>query len=102
MGRTMELAEVGDRDSWEAIEYAQEYRDMRGFTFDKAEIDRHDGLLLIGKPGAYHFTNALCGYGGSGPHATARILELFEFGTFDEVFAKIDHGGESAHYILYR
>lgn len=100
-GITVEATEVGDRDTVEAFNTARKLRDD-GVEFDKALVDRFDGLVLIGGQGNWHFSSPLCGYGGTGPIISARILSVFGFGAEREILAKIDHGGEKAKATLYR
>lgn len=58
-----------------------------------AEIDRYHGLTLVyekqGQAYGVHFARSLCGYYGSGPTATAKILSQAGFGDYDELLAKV-------------
>lgn len=92
---------IDDCDPWDAIEQAKHLFEQ-GYYFEKALVDRFDGLVLVGSGGIWHFSHALCGYEGSGPQATAEILEIFGFGKFAVIMARIDHGGNAAKATFYR
>lgn len=100
-GVTIDAIKANDHDTIEAVAYARRLHD-EGATFDLALIDRFDGLLLVGASGNYHFTTPICGYMGNGPTASARILELFEFGSKDTILEEICHGDNDAKFRLYR
>ena len=87
-GITVEASATGDRWSEESWENAQKLHGT-GVTFDKALVDRFDGLVLIGPKGSWHFEHALCGYEGTGPQTTAKILSLFGFGSQKEIMQRI-------------
>ena len=100
-GISIDAESVGDLDTKQALEFAGDLHD-NGVTFDKAYVDRFDGLVLEGPRGTYHFSTPLCGYGGTGPTTTVVILELFEFGKRDEIMPQIDHGDNTAKAVFYR
>jgi hypothetical protein len=100
-GISIDAESIGDTYTEKALEFAGELHD-NGVTFDKAYVDRFDGLVLEGPSGTYHFSTPLCGYGGAGPMTTLVILELFEFGTRDEIMPRLDHGGDAAKAVFYR
>lgn len=91
------IEEVGDTYTGEAIAVARElagrYRDL----ITVAHVDRFDGLVVLG-PTSYgwRFTTPICGYGGTGPMASAEILEIFGFGPKEELFRELNHGGDKA------
>lgn len=93
--------EVGDRSTDEALEKAEQLM-IRGVTFNRADVDRFGGLFLYGPDGTWHFRTPLCGYGGTGPHATADILAIFGFGDHKEILQRISHGGDAAHFTFNR
>ena len=97
------------RDTWsdEAVQHASElYERIGSDTCTLAVVDRKDGLMLFftpsdaDKPVAHHFKCALAGYTGNGVIASAKILEMFGFGTYDDIFQRISHGGDRARYTL--
>lgn len=95
-GESMIANEVGDTYTDEAIDKARELH-AQGVTFTRAYVDRFDGLVLLGpQEDAWHFQTTLCGYAGTGPTTTARILELFEFGTVQDLTPRLVVGGDSA------
>ena len=98
---TIDVIKVNDLDTVEAERYARNLRED-GLTFDLALIDRFDGLVLLGRSGNYHFDTPLCGYIGNGPMASARILEMFEFGSAESIMSQIGDGGNNAKYRLCR
>lgn len=95
--RTFDAREVGDLDTYQAVEAAKGLRSS-GFQFSEAFVDRTDGLIIVGRDGSWHFTTTICGYGGTGPMATAEILELFGFGVKADILKDIDHGGDNAKF----
>lgn len=60
---------------------------LPGYTWVRAEVDRYNGLTLFDTSSnsvcSLRFPNAICGYGGEGPHATVTILQEAGFGDFD-------------------
>ena len=106
-GKTYEGVEPGEDDSTEeALTAAHDLIERRfgPLVCITAIVDRFDGLVLVfGQsvastwPG-WHFRTATCGYVGSGPIASARILELFGFGTYAEIFALISVGSDDANF----
>lgn len=94
-----------DMDTEQALMAAQQLLD----TFGKdvavmAVVDRFDGLALIfAQPNlsawhGWHFNSPICGYVGAGPITSARILALFGFGAYDDIFDRITEGGSSANF----
>lgn len=73
-----------------------------GVEFDQASVDRFAGLVLSGPSGSWHFNTLLCGYEGNGPAATAQVLHLFGFGSFADMFARVNHGGDMATAVVSR
>lgn len=100
-GIAIDAVSVGDTYTGQALEFARSLQE-RGATFDKALIDRFDGLVIQGAGGSYHFTTPICGYGGTGPRTSAQILEMFQFGSIDSIMDRISHGDNGAMFTLYR
>lgn len=89
-GISIDAEPVGDTITKEALEFAGRLHDA-GAVFNKAYVDRLDGLVLIGPAGAYHFSTPLCGYDGDGPRTAAIILELFDFVTGAGIMSQINN-----------
>ena len=100
--RTVDATEVGDLDTQQALAHAASLHEQ-GVEFREALVDRFDGLVLVGDEpqSSYHYRTPLCGYVGSGPMATTVILEMFGFGTHEEIMNKISTGDDKA-YALFR
>lgn len=96
-GKTFNVIKAFDNSSYAALASAKALLVQRK-SFSSATVDRFDGLVLVGPDGNWHFATALCGYGGSGPMATAEILELFGFGEKDYIFQTIATGGDNATF----
>ena len=75
----IEVKEVNDLSTDEAIAFARKLRDDDGVTAEAAYVDRIDGLVLVTHIGSWHFQTPLCGHDGSGPSASHEILEIFGF-----------------------
>jgi hypothetical protein len=88
---------VVDKSTDEAIEQAKIIA-AKGDTFSEAVVDRFDGLVVVGREASWHFVSPICGYSGSGPMATATILELFGFGKKAKIFEEINTGDNHASY----
>lgn len=103
-----------DRSSFEAVHVAESLMEKYGPLVYRAEVDRFDGLIIYwtdsvafelgssDEPRGHHFVTAICGYSGSGPIATARILEMFGFGRKDELLEQINFGGDHAYFTFSR
>lgn len=98
-----------DNNTVEALETATStHNAMKDLNWHKAIVDRNDGLCLIfgddTQPSdhpndtGWHFRSARCGYAGTGVIASAIILEMFGFGVYGDIYAKISEGGAIAHY----
>lgn len=99
-------------DKWtgEALKIARSLKEQHGDHVYRAEVDRFDGLIIywrsraefeLGSPSearGHHFVTPICGYTGSGPIATAQILEIFGFGTKDDLLEQINFGGDHAYF----
>lgn len=89
----------------DAVDTAQKLYEAFGPELcTSAVIDRFDGLVLIFSEHSeprwrgWHFKTPTCGYHGLGPSSSARILALFEFGTYDDILDRITEGGENANF----
>ncbi len=98
---TLEATPVNDTYTDQAIEHARGLL-AEGIDFDKALVDRFDGLVLTGRHGSWHFQTPLCGYEGTGPHTTATILAMFNFGSKSELLSKVNYGDDKAKVTIYR
>lgn len=98
-----------DTYTGEALAIAKEVHDRYGSRVYRAEIDRFDGLILYwadeynyeagsAEPRGWHFVTPICGYTGSGPIATAEILEMFGFGQKNELLEQINFGDNQAYF----
>jgi len=92
-GIELRATKVNDTYTGQAIDFAEGLK-SKGRQFHQAYVDRFDGLVLVGTSGSYHFATPLCGYGGTGPNATATILEMFGFGKHADIMKQIDHGDD--------
>ncbi len=90
-----------DGSSYEAESIAKQLK-AQGVSFTEAFVDRFDGLVLCGRDESWHFRCALCGYEGTGVHATATILEMFGFGERRALFLAINTGGDTASFSFSR
>lgn len=74
-----------------------------------AIVDRHDGLVLLcrdPRPAetgpddirGCHFPGAVAGFAGAGTVTSAKILALYGFGSFPNLFRKLDRGDQEAFY----
>ncbi|HET6622828.1 MAG TPA: hypothetical protein VFG56_02750 [Candidatus Saccharimonadales bacterium] len=110
-GRVVNGVQPGnDQSSAEAQSQAEQlWASRQRDTWYMAIVDRMDGLVLLcsdPKPleaGAddirgYHFQNAVAGYSGAGPITTVKILTLFGFGRFKDLFRKVARGDQEAFY----
>lgn len=95
---------VGDTYTDQAVVMAGALAALHRDQVTTAHVDRFDGLVLLGdEPGlAWHFTTTLCGYGGTGPRATAEILEIFGFGEQKDLFRQLSYGGDHARASFYK
>ena len=69
-------------------------RTLPGYVWTRAVVNRFDGLTLYtgdDQAIALHFAHALCGYEGSGPHATAVILDEAGFGEMWEIRSRVNN-----------
>ena len=98
---TLEATPVNDTYTDQAIEHARGLL-AEGIDFDKALVDRFDGLVLTGRHGTWHFQTPLCGYDGTGPNTTATILAMFNFGSHADIMSQINHRDNAAKATLYR
>ena len=67
-------------------------RALPGYVWTRAVVERHGGLTLYTddeQAVSLHFAHALCGYTGSGPHATAIILDEAGFGQMWEIRSRV-------------
>jgi len=96
-GRVVKATEAGDTSSFDAVTIAKELK-AKGLVIDHAGVDRLEGLVLVASRRAWRFKNAICGYGGNGPQATAEILELFGFGKKADIMRIIDDRNKSRHF----
>lgn len=83
------IEEAGDLDTMEAVAKAtaEVHRSWR-----TADVYRFNGLTVTDSEGrGLHFQTALCGYIGSGPNATATILELLGFGEKDALLPLVQN-----------
>jgi hypothetical protein len=97
-----------DTYTGEALAIAREIHEQYGSRVYRAEIDRFDGLILYWtdeydyaggeEPRGWHFVTPICGYTGSGPIATAEILEMFGFGQKNELLEQINFGDNQAYF----
>lgn len=98
-----------DTYTGEALKIAAEVKERCGDRVHQAEVDRFDGLILYWMDEAafemsaaslrgWHFVTPICGYGGTGPHATAEILEMFGFGRKEELIEQINFGDDHAYF----
>jgi hypothetical protein len=107
------IVSADDGSTYEAKETAKKFLGHAA-QFDAAIVDFTDGLVLCdsaratapesegGEITGIHFRSPNCGYGGNGPYATARILEMYGFGEFDTLFHHITQGGNMAHFTFTR
>lgn len=80
---TIEVVSSHDGDTEQVLVAARELA-TRNITFVAAFVDRFDGLVIVSDNGtAWHFQSTLCGYEGTGTHATAEVLSLLDFGSFN-------------------
>lgn len=103
--QTISYVEPGnDKSSSEAMSCADALFSQMPYKFSDAIVDRFDGLVLFSPKNEYgfHFVNANCGYYGQGPMATAQILDLFGFGIYEYILAKISSGGDTAYFHLIK
>lgn len=103
-----------DTYTGQALEIARGLKDKFGDRVYRAEVDRVDGLLIYWEtvigfelgdgshPRGHHFVTPICGYGGSGPTATSQILEMFGFGTQEDLLSQINFGGDMAYFTFSR
>lgn len=98
------VEEVGDTYTGEAIVMAGALAALHGHDVTTAHVDRFDGLVLLcDRLGlGWRFATPLCGYGGTGPHATAEILEIFGFGNRKKLFEQLNHGGDRGKASFYK
>lgn len=101
-----------DRYTDQALEIAKLVSNEYGTRVYKAEVDRFDGLIVywmdegefeIGdtnEPRGWHFVSPICGYDGTGPATTALILQMFGFGSAEDMIYKINHGDNTAHFVF--
>ena len=99
-----------DKYTGDALRIARNLKEQYGDRVYRAEIDRFDGLIIywqnegdfelnpIGDARGHHFVTPICGYMGSGPMASAQILELFGFGSKDEMLKQIHFGDNHAYF----
>ena len=99
---SVEAISTGDTWSGDSWKYARNRLYAEGVMFDKALIDRFAGLVLIGADMTVHFEHAVCGYDGTGPQTTAKILCLFGFGSYESIMETIKTGGDEAAFVFYR
>lgn len=107
---TVGVLKGSDTYTGEAIEIAKVVKEKYGDRVYRAEIDRFDGLILYwmdeldyemgssSEPRGWHFVTPICGYTGSGPTASAEILEMFGFGPKDELLQQINFGDNQAYF----
>lgn len=80
-----------------------------GESWYMAIVDRYDGLVLLcrdPRPAetgpddirGWHFKGAVAGFAGAGPITTAKILALYGFGSFRELFRRVARGDKNAFY----
>ena len=108
--RVVGVLQGDDKWTGEALEIARSLKEQHGDHVYRAEVDRIDGLIIywqtqadfelnpMGETRGHHFVTPLCGYTGSGPIATAQILEIFGFGNKDDLLKQINFGGENAYF----
>ena len=91
--------EAGDLTSDHGVEIFRAWKkSLPGYDWTRAVVDRYDGLTLFTDDefsASLHFVNALCGYGGSGPHATAEILHEAGFGELGELLGTVSSGANT-------
>lgn len=94
-----------DTYSDEALSQAEDLVEKFGDEIcAEALVDRFGGLVLVfSEPNVtpwagWHFQTAICGYNGAGPITSARILALFGFGAYGDIFERISHGGNDANF----
>lgn len=99
-----------DTVSEQAVRRARDIVETGGaLSITEAVVDRHGGLAVYGdapaKPASgpeqvrgWHFASAVCGFEGTGTHATAEILELFGFGKRRNLQIVLAHGGGDAYF----
>lgn len=73
-----------------------------GIEFDKALVDRDDGLVLIGSKGNWHFWPPLNGTEDERTRAAAWVLFLSNFGSVRDMVAQVNHGNTTGKAVLYR
>ena len=99
-----------DTYTGEALRLAAGIASLYGDRVYRAEVDRIDGLIVYWmdesdyrtsgrrEPRGWHFVTPICGYTGSGPIATAEILEMLVFGSKDELLRQINFGDNLAYF----
>ena len=99
-----------DTYTGDALQLAAEVASRYGDRIYRAEVDRIDGLIVYwmnefdycasdgSEPRGWHFVTPICGYTGSGPIATAEILEMFGFGPKNELLQQINFGDNQAYF----
>lgn len=107
------IVSADDSSTYEAKETAKKFIGHAA-QFDAAIVDFTDGLVIYDSVRAaapesegsevtgIHFRSPNCGYGGNGPYATARILEMYGFGEFKSLFDQVTKGGNVAHFTFTR
>lgn len=103
-----------DTYTGDAIRIATSVHERYGNRVYRAEIDRRDGLILYwmseldfeagdgSEPRGWHFVTPICGYTGSGPIASAEILEMFGFGHKEELLQQINFGEHLAYFTFLK
>ena len=93
-----------DKSSFEALDVAEKLFAKNKFKYTEALIDRFDGMVLLcpEEQIGHHFVTAICGYYGSGPMASAQILDMFGFGQYEYLLAKIATGGDMSNFHMIK
>lgn len=99
-GRTFtDVNDAEDRSSAEARSIVKSLV-AGGCVFRTAYLDRTDGMVLEGPQGAWWFHSLVCGYMGTGPDTTARVLEELGFGDYTTILNFIKYDGDTAGFTL--
>ena len=97
IGRRVQAYEADDKSSFEAVDIAKELHG-KGLVVSLAGVDRFEGLVLAGPQEAWRFKHAICSFNGTGPKASAEILELFGFGNRVKILKVISNPHQSRYF----
>ena len=107
------IVEANDASTQEADAFASTMLSEREHMTE-AIIDRFDGLVIFDPALAlreecdheddrtgFRLRTPICGYEGSGPMMSAVILAAYGFGDVSELYARINHGEDTARYLHF-